>query len=102
MIAHAIQSLTELDPLATVLSVDGIGAFDLIARAAMSDGLLSVDGSDSFLPCSERSQYLWEDDTGNTHLIHQRDGGEQGDSLMPLLFWLGQNSLICAVFPSST
>ena len=71
--------------------MDGIGAFDLIVRAAMSDGLLSVDGGDSVLPYSERSQYLWEDNTGNTHLIHQGDGGEQGDSLMPLLF-SGQNS----------
>ena len=34
-VAHAFQSLTELDPRATVLSVDGIGAFDLIVRAAM-------------------------------------------------------------------
>ena len=71
-VAHAIQSLTELDPRATVLSVDGIGAFDLIARA----------------------QYLWGDDTGDTHLIEQGEGGEQGDPLMPLLFSLGQHSAL--------
>ena len=98
-VAHAIQSLTELDPRATVLSVDGIGAFDLIARAAMLDGLLNVDGGDSVLPFvlqfySEPSQYLWEDDTGDTHLIEQGEGGEQGDPLMPLLFSLGQHSAL--------
>ena len=72
-VAHAIQSLTEMDLRATVLSVDGVGAFDLIARAAMLDGLLTVDGGDSVLLVlqfhSEPSQYLWEDDTGDTHLI---------------------------------
>ena len=79
--------------------MDGIGAFDLIARAAMLDGLLNVDGGDSVLPfvlqfCSEPSQYLWEDDTGDTHLIEQGEGGEQGDPLMPLLFSLGQHSAL--------
>ena len=98
-VAHAIQSLTELDPRATVLSVDGIGAFDLIACATMLDGPLNVDGGDSVLPFvlqfySEPSQYLWEDDTGDTHLIEQGEGGEQGDPLMPLLFSLGQHSAL--------
>ena len=67
------QLLTELDPRATVLSVDGVGAFDFNACVAMLDGLLIVDGGDYVLPFvlqfySERSQYLWEDDTGDTHL----------------------------------
>ena len=31
-IAHALQGLTELDPHATVTSVDGISAFDMISR----------------------------------------------------------------------
>ena len=34
-IAHVLQRLTDLDPQATVLSVDGAGAFDLISRATM-------------------------------------------------------------------
>ena len=38
-VAHAIQGMTDLDPRATVLSVDGIGAFDLMSRAAMLEGL---------------------------------------------------------------
>ena len=36
--------LTDLDANATLLSVDGIGAFDLISRSAMLQGLLEVEG----------------------------------------------------------
>ena len=45
-IAHSLQALTG----ATVLSIDGIGVFDLISRGAMLDGLRSVAGGDSVLP----------------------------------------------------
>ena len=36
----------------------------------------------------------WDDEVGDTHEIRQREGGEQGDALMPLLFSLGQHALI--------
>ena len=36
-IAHALQGLTDLDPEATVMSVDGVGAFDLISRASVTE-----------------------------------------------------------------
>ena len=49
-IAHALQTLTDLDDRATVLSIDGIGAFDLISRGSMLEGLRSVDGGSSALP----------------------------------------------------
>ena len=99
-VAHAIQSLTELDPRATVLSVDGIGAFDLIARAAMLDGLLNVDGGDSVLPfvlqfCSEPSQHLWEDDTETLISLSKARAVSRETR------WATLRSLICAVFPSS-
>ena len=38
-VAHVIQTLTDLDHQSTVMSVDGVGAFDLISRAAMLEGL---------------------------------------------------------------
>ena len=41
-IAHVIQGLTELNSEATVLSIDGISAYDQISRAAMG-GLFSVE-----------------------------------------------------------
>ena len=43
-IAHVIQTLTDVDQEATVLSVDGVGAFDLISRVAILEGLRSIDG----------------------------------------------------------
>ena len=43
------------------------------------------------------SAYLWQDDLGEAHTIHQGEGGEQGNHLMPLLFSLGQHSALEAV-----
>ena len=37
--AHAIQALTDLDHTATVVSIDGIGAFDVVSRQAVLEGL---------------------------------------------------------------
>ena len=37
-----LQAITELDPNATVLSIDVIGAFDLISRGSMLQGLHNV------------------------------------------------------------
>ena len=73
----------------SVLSIDGIGAFDLISRGAMLDGLRSVASGDSVLPFvlqfyGNPSSYLWDDDHGETHEIKQREGGEQGDPLVPV------------------
>ena len=33
-VAHAVQSLTDVDGRATILSIDGIGAFDLVSRGS--------------------------------------------------------------------
>ena len=49
-VAHIAQAMTDLDPTTTLLSVDGIGAFDLISREAMLQGLMEVDGGDAALP----------------------------------------------------
>ena len=78
-VAHALQGLTETDPEATVLSIDGISAFDLVSRAAMLRGLSSVSVLQRAIPfvrmfCGEP---LWEDDHGVVHNIHQAEGGEQ-------------------------
>ena len=91
------QSLTDLDSRGTVLSIDGIGAF-----AAMLDGLQQVRGDDTVLPFvlqfySDPSQYLWTDDSGDTHVIHQGEGGEQGGALMPMLYALGQHGALLSL-----
>ena len=80
-VAHVIQTLTDVDPEATVLSVDGVGAFDLISRASMLKGGWGIVGGDSVLPFvsqfySSASTYIWEDDLGVTHEIIQGESGE--------------------------
>ena len=89
-VAHVVQGLTDLDADTTLLSVHGIGAFDLVSRAARQ-----FSGSPST---------YWWDDEGVTHEIRQGEGGEQGDALMPVLFSLGLHVALCAVnrrlFPS--
>ena len=45
-IAHALEGLTDLDPNTTIISIDGISAYDQISRAAMLDGLTNVDRED--------------------------------------------------------
>ena len=101
-IAHALQGLTELNPEATVTSIDGIGAFDLISRESMLTGLLDVTGGGEVLPFVRMfygtpSEYLWEDDDGEVHKIPQGEGGEQGDPMMPLLYSLGQHRALEAI-----
>ena len=95
-VAHILQSLTDLSPEVTITSIDGVGAYDLISRNAMLEGLLRMEGGDQILPFvrmfySNPSTYLWEDELGVTQHIAQGEGGEQGEPLMPLLFALGQH-----------
>ena len=101
-IAHTLQGLTELNPRATVVSIDGISAYDQISRAAMLSGLLNVEGGGQALPFvrmfyGSPSSYSWEDSCGVSHTIRQGEGGEQGDALMPLLFALGQHRALVAI-----
>ena len=49
-VSHVFQTLTNLDPSATILSVDGVGAFDLVSRNALLQGLLGMEGGDQVLP----------------------------------------------------
>ena len=101
-IAHVLQVLTEVDPCSTVVSIDGVGAYDSISRKAMLEALTRVPGGLKVLPFvrlfhGQPSQFMWEDDEGVVHRIRQGEGGEQGDSLMPLLFSLGQHAALDAV-----
>ena len=100
-VAHILQAVTDMDERATIVSVDGLGAFDLVSRKAMLQGLMAVEGGPKLLPFvrtfyGQPSVFLWEDEVGDVHQIHQGEGGEQGDSLMPLLFSLAQHSALAA------
>ena len=92
-VAHIIQTMTDQDAEATVVSIDGVGAYDLISQVLL-EGLLTMDSGDQILPFvrmfyGSPSTYVWEDEMGNPQDIPQGEGGEQGDPLMPLLFALG-------------
>ena len=70
-IAHVAQALTDMDASATLLSVDGIGAFDFVSRGAMMRGLMEVEGGGSVLLFVRQfygtpSTYRWDDDEGVT------------------------------------
>ena len=85
-----------------MLSIGGIGAFDLGFRQAMLQGLLRVAGGCSALLFVMQfygapSSHLWEDQDGVVHTITQVEGGEQGDRLMPALFSLGAHPALQAL-----
>ena len=95
-LARAVRVATELDPRATVLSVDGVGAFDHVGRQSMLGSLLRSPALRPLLPYArlfygQDSTYLWWDSSGACHSVQQAEGGEQGDPLMPALFALAQH-----------
>ena len=101
-VVNAVQAMTDVDGRATILSIDGIGAFDLVSRGDMLEGLRTVEGGGDALPFvmqfyGSPSTYLWEDEEGVNHEIPQGEGGEQGDPLMPALFALGLHQALLAV-----
>ena len=88
-----LHTATTLDPRATVLSVDAVGAFDHVSRQAMLEGLQTRPALEPLLPFARqfygsRSLYTWLDADGCEHDIAQGEGGEQGDPLMPALYSL--------------
>ena len=98
-VVHVQQALTELDP-ETITSIDGIRAHDTMSRKAMFEGLERVvRGVLPFVRLfySSPSAYLWENEDGEVHTIHQGEVGEQGDALMPLLFCMGQHAALEAI-----
>ena len=82
-VAHILQHVTDLDPRATIVSVDGVGAFDLVSRNAMFRGLLSIEDGGKVLPLvrmfhGQRS--IWEDEVGDVHDIPQGRTGRSFDA----------------------
>ena len=49
-VAHILQAVTDMDERATIVSVDGLGAFDLVSRKATLQGLMAEEGGPQLLP----------------------------------------------------
>ena len=65
-----------MNPRQTVVSVDGIGTFDLVSRNAMLQGLGNVPDGVRVLPFvrlfySTPSTHVWEDELGDPQMIEQ-------------------------------
>ena len=75
----------------TILSTDGIGAFDHVFNVA--------DVANGAFPFVRqfygKPSCFWDDEMGDTQVIPQGEG-EQGDPLMPLLFCLGLHRALVA------
>ena len=100
-VAHMLRAATDASWQRTVVSVDGVGAFDHILRSQMLGGLASNPDLAPLLPFARMaygrmSTYVWYDDEGTCHEVQQAEGGEQGDPLMPALFALGQHPALRA------
>ena len=81
-LAAMLRAVVELDPRATVVSLDGRSAYNTISRATILAKLR--DTVPSLLPFTRAmyartSTYLWWDDEGRVHDIAQAEGVEQGD-----------------------
>ena len=104
-ISHVLQGLTELNPNATI-SVrrrnkrvrHDLQAGDVARSEQRRRWTVSAAFRASMFYGSP-SQYLWEDERGVTHTIHQGESGEQGDTMMPLfavLPWPAQSPAVGA------
>ena len=100
-VGHLARAATELEDDLVLVSLDGIGAYDHIKRSAMLGKLRQLPTAQAILPFvlmfyGRPSAYTWYDDEGNPHDVHQAEGGEQGDPLMPELYALGQHEALQA------
>eukprot|EP00439_Symbiodinium_sp_Y106_P000394 s14575_g1.t1 len=86
-----LPQLAFLECLRSARRVDAVGAFDHVARGAMLDALLANPALQPLLPYARQfyaspSTYTWYDEDGAAHNVHQGEGGEQGDPLMPAFY----------------
>ena len=105
-LVRAIRAPTESDPRTTVLSVDGVGAYDHISRALADRPALAGLLPYAALFYGSPSTYVFYDAEGRAHDVRQGEGGEQGDPLMPSLFALSQHQALletrARLHPSNT
>ena len=82
-VGHTLRAATDANPSLTILSVDGIGAYDHILRSAMLGRLHAMPEVRSLLPFvrmsyGQPSTFQWSDEMGE-RFVTQAEGGGQGD-----------------------
>ena len=65
--SHTFSRASEVDPSTTVISVDGVGAFNSVSLAAMLSGLLDMEEGEQLLPFvrmfySQSSSFFFDDE----------------------------------------
>ena len=98
-LAHTLRVLTEEDPDVVIMSLDGVGAYDHVSRAAFMEKLAASPKLHGLIPLvaalyGSDSHFLWWDAEGQVHTIDQGEGGEQGCPLMPALYSLAQHDAL--------
>ena len=98
---HVLQALTSLDENTTVVSIDGVGAFDLISRVS---GLMAMENGDRMWPfirefCGRPSSFLWEDEQPGS--AHEFEGNlrpvvDHGENFrLGVVLWQVSHSIAC-------
>ena len=87
-LARALRVATDSSTSTTVVSVDGVGAYDHISRRCMFDGLFASPALAPLIPLVRLfyggdSEYLFYDASGAAHSVLQSEGGEQGTLSCP-------------------
>ena len=92
-VGHLLRASTDRDPTSTVLSVDGIGAYDHVLRSAMLGRLLQIPAARAILPfvrlsCGAPSSYTWVDGEGQQHChASRRRRARRSAHAVALLHW---------------
>ena len=95
--ALTARAALELDTDLVLISIDGVGAYDHIARKAMFDALDELPQAREMIPFlrifygQESTFFVSDVDSDDIFEVTQGEGGEQGDALMPAMFSLGLN-----------
>ena len=88
-----------MDARLTVLSIDGLGAYDHFLQQAMLSGLIAVPEARAIpsfvrMAYASLSRYAWKDRGGVLYFVEQIEGREQGDLLMSTLFFLAAHDVV--------
>ena len=92
-VGHAVRAMTDLNPRTTVLSIDGVGAYDHVFRSSMLRKLYEVENLRRLLPFvrgvySQPSTYHWQDEDGTQRVIDSA----WGTGRLPVLFGSARRS----------